>query len=81
MIDAVYHHKLSWWIFFPQMIAFFPDKNTGVGCHLLLHMIFPTQESNPHLLHLLQWHPTELITPTHHLLNSYNKQHFKVYPF
>ena len=25
----------------------FPGKNTGVGCHLLLQMIFPTQESNP----------------------------------
>ena len=28
-----------------------PDKNTGVGCHALLHGIFPTQGSNPHLLH------------------------------
>ena len=25
-------------------------KNTGVGCHALL-LIFPTQGSNPHLLH------------------------------
>ena len=30
----------------------FPD-NTGVGCHFLLQGIFPTQNSNPHLLHLL----------------------------
>ena len=30
-----------------------PGKNTGVGCHFLLRGIFPTQESNPHLLHLL----------------------------
>ena len=30
-----------------------PGKNTGVGCHLLLHGILPTQESNPHLLWLL----------------------------
>ena len=29
----------------------FPGKNTGVGCHLLLQEIFPTQGSNPHLLH------------------------------
>ena len=29
----------------------FPGKNTGVGCHFLLQRIFPTQESNPHLLH------------------------------
>ena len=25
-------------------------KNTGVGCHSLLHGIFPTQESNPGLM-------------------------------
>ena len=30
-----------------------PGKNTGVGCHALLQGIFPTQGSNPHLLHLL----------------------------
>ena len=28
-----------------------PGKNTGVGCHALLQGIFPTQESNPGLLH------------------------------
>ena len=33
----------------------FPGKNTGVGCHFLLQGIFPTQASNPHLLHLLHW--------------------------
>ena len=33
----------------------FPGKNTGVGCHLLLQGIFPTQESNLHLLPLLRW--------------------------
>ena len=27
-----------------------PDKNTGVGCHLLLQGIFPNQRSNPRLL-------------------------------
>ena len=32
-----------------------PGKNTGVGCHALLHGIFPTQGSNPHLLCLLHW--------------------------
>ena len=32
-----------------------PDKNNGVGCHALLQGIFPTQESNPRLLCLLQW--------------------------
>ena len=28
-----------------------PGKNTGVGCHALLHGIFTTQGSNPGLLH------------------------------
>ena len=30
-----------------------PGKKTGVGCHALLLGTFPTQGSNPHLLHLL----------------------------
>ena len=29
-----------------------PGKNTGVGCHFLLEVIFPTQGSNPDLLPL-----------------------------
>ena len=29
----------------------FPGENTGVGCHSLLQGIFPTQVSNPSLLH------------------------------
>ena len=29
----------------------FPGKNTQVSCHFLLQGIFPTQGSNPHLLH------------------------------
>ena len=29
----------------------FPGKNSGVGCHSLLQRIFPTQGSNPGLLH------------------------------
>ena len=32
-----------------------PGKNTGVGCHFLLQVIFPTQGSNSHLLNLLHW--------------------------
>ena len=40
----------------------FPDKNTGVGCHLLLQGIFLTQGSNPSLL---QWLPDSL--PLSHL--------------
>ena len=31
-----------------------PGKNTGMGCHALLQGIFPTQGSNPGLLHCKQ---------------------------
>ena len=31
-----------------------PGKNTGVGCHVLLHGIFPSQGSNPGLPHCRQ---------------------------
>ena len=33
----------------------FPGKTTGMGCHLYLQLIFPTQGLNPHLLCLLHW--------------------------
>ena len=33
-----------------------PGKNTGVGCHVLLQGIFPTQGSNPGLSHCRQYH-------------------------
>ena len=32
----------------------FPGKSTGAGCHFLLQGIFPTQGSNPGLLHCRQ---------------------------
>ena len=32
-----------------------PGKNTGVGCHAVLHGIFLTQGSNPRLFCLLPW--------------------------
>jgi len=32
----------------------FPGKSTGVGCHFLLHRIFPTQGLNPGLPHCRQ---------------------------
>ena len=38
----------------------FPSKNTGAGCHFLLQGFFPTQGSNPHLLHLLHWQADSL---------------------
>ena len=31
------------------------SRDTGLGCHFLLWVIFPTQESNLCLLHLLYW--------------------------
>ena len=42
----------------------FLGKNTGAGCHFLLQVIFPTQGSNPHLLH---WQVNSL--PLCHLRN------------
>ena len=33
---------------------YFPDKDTGVGCHFLLQGIFPIQGLNPGLLHCTQ---------------------------
>ena len=38
----------------------FPSKKTGVGCHFLLQEIFPTQRSNPRLLHPLHWQADSL---------------------
>ena len=35
-------------------------KNTSVGCHALLWVTFPTQESNLCLLHLLHWQADSL---------------------
>ena len=45
-----------------------PGKNTEVGCHFLLQGIFPTQGSNPSLLHCRQIlshlsHQTRLLHP------------------
>ena len=42
----------------------FPGKNAGVGCHYLLQGIFPTQESNLSLMHLLHWQADS--SPLHH---------------
>ena len=43
----------------------FPGKNTWIGCHALFQGIFPTQESNPYLQHLL--HCTQVLYPLSHL--------------
>ena len=39
----------------------FLGKNTAVGCHFLLQGIFPTQELNLCLLHLLHWRVDSLL--------------------
>ena len=48
-----------------------PSKNSGGGCQFLLQGIFPTQGSNPCLLHLLQRQVASL--PVHHLENKSHK--------
>ena len=42
-----------------------PGKNTGVGCHFLLHGIFPAQGLNPHVQCFLHWQVNLL--PVSHL--------------
>ena len=42
-----------------------PGQNTGVGSHFLLQGIFPTQQLNLYLLHLLCWQADSL--PLSHL--------------
>ena len=46
-------------------MGFSTQGYTGVGCHILLWRIFPTQGLNPGLLHLLHWHADSL--PLSHL--------------
>ena len=49
MSDSLWHHGLqSTGLLCPWDS---PGKNTEVGCHVLLQGIFPTQGSNPGLLH------------------------------
>ena len=57
----------------------FPGKNTGVGCHFLLHEIFLVQGSRLHLLYLLHWQEDSL--PLSHLgsqVQTYTFSLFKV---
>ena len=51
MSDSLWPHGL--WPARPLCPQSFPGKDPGVGCHLLLQGIFPTQGSNPCLLCLL----------------------------
>ena len=45
----------------------FPGKNTGLGCYFFIQGIFPTQRSNPRLLH---WQADSL--PLSHEGNPFN---------
>ena len=52
-----------------------PGKSTGVGCHALLHGIFPTQGSSPHLLSLPHWQAGSLpLAPPGKLLFTLRSQ-------
>ena len=46
----------------------FPSKNTGVGGHFLFQRIFPTQGSNPCLLHVLSWQGEFLLSRLRNLM-------------
>ena len=51
-------------------------KNTGVGCHVLLQGIFPSQGSNLHLLHWQAYSlpPRHLGSPSGILFNCKKEQ-------
>ena len=51
------------------LCPWFIGKNTAVGYHFLFQGIFPTEGSNPHLLHLLFWQADFL--PLCHLGSPY----------
>ena len=52
LLSRVRHFAAPWTVAYRPWD--FPGKNTGVGCHFLLRGIFPTQGSNPGLLHCRQ---------------------------
>ena len=58
MISCFIHVQLlaTLWVYPARLLCPWdsPGKNTGVGCHAFLQEIFPTQESNPGLLHCRQ---------------------------
>ena len=58
-----------------------PDKNTGVGCHVLLQGIFPTQGLNSDLLHCrwILYHLSHQGSPDSHLfMPSQTKSEFAI---
>ena len=54
-------------------------KNTGVGCHALLHEIFLTQGLNPCLLHFLHWQAGYRQVPKNDWAGAYVKPAFLSY--
>ena len=54
----------------------FSSKNTGVGCHVLLQGIFPTQGSNPCLLCLLHWQEVKWTYLLERLILKLKRQYF-----
>ena len=56
--SLVWLFSIPWTVAYPAPLSMefsrSPGKNTGVGCHFLLQGIFPTQGSNPGLLHCRQ---------------------------
>ena len=73
MSDSLQSH----WLLLTRLLCLWdsPGKNTGVGCHFLLQRIFPTQGSNPCLLHCrwILYHWTTGEAP------GYNKETSKFY--
>ena len=57
-----------------------PDKNTGLGIHSRLQVIFPTQGSNLRLLGLLHWQAGSLplAPPGKIALNTANKNEMRM---
>ena len=47
----------------PSVHRILQARIIGVGCHVLLQEIFPSQGSNPHLLCLLHWQVGSLLVP------------------
>ena len=55
-VHAQSHPFLTLWTVVHQApLSLIPGKSTGVGCHLVLQGISPTQGSNPCLPRLLHW--------------------------
>ena len=56
MLSSVWLFATPWTVVTGLLCPWnFPGKNTAVCCHILLQGIFPTQGSNPCLLHLWHW--------------------------